>query len=363
MNVISKGDIEMTLVNKQPAAAKALLSQLPKVDLHVHLDGSVKPETLMELAKEQGSPLSIGSEAELLAHMQAGEECGSLKEYLSKFSFVLPYLQTGAALERVAFEVVEQAAKERVNYIEVRFAPQLHRSQGLSNHEVIRHVVEGLKRGEQAFGTVARAIIICLRSHPYAWNKDVVEEAARFGKKGVVAVDLAGDEASFPAELFRPLFEEAQRLGMPITIHAGEAAGAENIYVAITALGARRIGHGVRMLDSPEVMTLVKERQIPLEMCPISNIQTKAVSDWDAYPIRRYLEQGVVVTVNTDNRTVSDTTIQKEYEHLMEHCGITLDEIAGIIMNGVKAAFLKEAEKRTMIARFENEFAALGIRL
>jgi adenosine deaminase len=358
-----KGEPAMTLTNEQSAAGKALLSQLPKVDLHVHLDGSVKPETLKELAQEQGLPLQAGSDAELLDQMRVGEQCESLKEYLSKFSFVLPYLQTCAALERVAFEVVEQAAKDKVRYIEVRFAPQLHRLQGLSNHEVIHHVVEGLKRGEQAFGTVARAIIICLRSHSYEWNKEVIEEAARFYKKGVVAVDLAGDEASFPAMLFRQLFEGAQRLGLPVTIHAGEAAGAENVREAITSLGAVRIGHGVRMLEDPEVVALVKERQIPLEMCPLSNIQTKAVSGWDAYPLRRYLKQGIVVTVNTDNMTVTGTTIQKEYELLIDHCGITLNEIVTIVMNGVHAAFVEEAEKRSLIARFESEFAAVGIQI
>ncbi|WP_053375882.1 adenosine deaminase [Paenibacillus sp. FJAT-27812] len=353
----------MTLTNEQSAAGKALLPQLPKVDLHVHLDGSVKPDTLKELAREQAQPLPIGSDAELIDHMRVGEQCESLKEYLSKFSFVLPYLQTGAALERVAFEVVEQAAMNNVKYLEVRFAPQLHREKGLSAHEVIHHVIVGLKRGEQAFGTAARAIIICLRSHSYEWNKEVIDEAALFYKKGVVAVDLAGDEASFPAKLFRQLFESAQRLGLPVTIHAGEAAGAENVREAITALGAVRIGHGVRMLEDPAVVALVKERQIPLEMCPLSNIQTKAVSDWDAYPLRRYMELGIVVTVNTDNMTVSDTTLLKEYELLMEHCGVTLNEIVMIIMNGVKAAFAEEAEKLALIARFESEFAALGIQI
>lgn len=351
----------MTLLNEPSAADKALLSQLPKIDLHVHLDGSVKPETIKELAIMQREPLPIGSDAELLPHMKVSENCESLKEYLSKFSFVLPYLQTGAALERVAFEVVEQAAKERVKYIEVRFAPQLHRLQGLSNHDVIHHVIEGLKRGEQVFGTVARAIIICLRSHSYEMNKDVIEEAALFYKKGVVAVDLAGDEASFPAELFRQLFHEAQQLGLPITIHAGEAAGAENVRVAIMGLGALRIGHGVRMQEDPSVVELVKERQIPLEMCPLSNIQTKAVSGWESYPIRRYFEEGIAVTVNTDNMTVSDTTIQKEYELLMENCGFTLSEVARIILNGVKAAFLEEDEKQQLLASFEREFTVLGV--
>ncbi|MDQ8735308.1 adenosine deaminase [Paenibacillus sp. LHD-38] len=351
----------MTLKNEQSAAVRTLLSQLPKVDLHVHLDGSVMPDTLKELAIEQGNPISVSSHADLLSHMQVGEHCESLKEYLSKFSFVLPYLQTGAALERVAFEVVEQAAKQRVHYIEVRFAPQLHCVQGLTLHEVIDHVVKGLQRGEQAFGTIARAIIICMRNHSYELNKDVVLEAARFYKKGVVAVDLAGDEASFPARLFQQLFADARQLGLPVTIHAGEAAGAENVKVAITSLGAVRIGHGVRMLEDPEVVSLVKERQIPLEMCPLSNLQTKAVPGWDAYPLRRYLEDGIVVTVNTDNMTVSDTTIQKEYELLIKHLGLSVNDVARLIMNGAAAAFLEENEKALMISRYERELKALGL--
>jgi adenosine deaminase len=351
----------MTINNESSAVDRALLSKLPKVDLHVHLDGSVKPETLKELALEQSATLPIHSDAELLSCMQVNEQCESLTQYLSKFSFVLPYMQTGKALERVAYELVEQASKERVKYVEVRFAPQLHRLQNLSIHEAIYHVVKGLERGEQTFGTIARAIVICLRSHPHEMNIHVVQEAARFYNKGVVAVDLAGDEASFPAKLFRRLFEEAGRLGLPITIHAGEAAGAENVQVAITELGAMRIGHGVRMLENPEVVQLVKEKRIPLEMCPLSNIQTKAVSGWDTYPIRCYMEQGIVVTVNTDNMTVSDTTILKEYEQLIDHFGFTLPEIATIIMNGVKAAFLEDEEKLLLIEQFESEFTALGV--
>ncbi|MEV5024590.1 adenosine deaminase [Paenibacillus sp. LPE1-1-1.1] len=351
----------MTLINEQSAAVRTLLSQLPKVDLHVHLDGSIKPETLRELANEQGNPLSVSSHEELLNHMQVSEHCESLTEYLSKFSYVLPYLQTGAALERAAFEVVEQAAMQRIHYIEVRFAPQLHRMEGLTLYEVIDHVIHGLQRGEQAFGMTARAIIICMRNHSYDLNKDVVLEAARFYKKGVVAVDLAGDEASFPAELFQQLFADVRQHGMPVTIHAGEAAGAENVRVAITSLGAVRIGHGVRMLEDPEVVSLVKERQIPLEMCPLSNLQTKAVPSWDAYPLRRYLEQGIAVTVNTDNMTVSDTTIQKEYELLMEHLGLSMTEVAHVIMNGVRAAFLTGSEKDSLIRRYEEELRALGL--
>ncbi|MGO4544044.1 adenosine deaminase [Paenibacillus sp. 2TAB23] len=353
----------MTLINEHSTAVGTLLSQLPKVDLHVHLDGSVKPDTLLQLAKEQGNPLMFTSDAEWLSNMQVSEDCQSLKEYLSKFSFVLPYLQTATAIERIAFEVVEQAAKQRVKYIEVRFAPQLHRQKGLSIYEVIEFVLKGLRRGEQAFGTTARAIIICMRNHPYEMNKDVVQEAGRFHNKGVVAVDLAGDEASFPAELFLQLFADARQLGLPVTIHAGEAAGAENVKVAVTGLGALRIGHGVRMLEDPSVVALVKERQIPLEMCPLSNMQTKAVTGWAAYPLRQYLEQGIVVTVNTDNMTVSDTTLQKEYERLITNCGLTIDDIGTIIMNGFKAAFLEEREKARLIVQVEAELRELGLQV
>lgn len=351
----------MTKSNERLLVERALLERLPKVDLHVHLDGSVLPETLKELAFEQNKPLPIMSDKELLSHMQVDENCLSLKQYLDKFSFVIPFLQTGEALERVAYEVVEQAARENVKYIEVRFAPQLHRLNGLSVHDVIDHVVKGLTLGEKTFGTIARAIAICLRSHSQEMNMEVVEEAAPFHGKGVVAVDLAGDEASFPAELFLKLFQSAQQLGLPITIHAGEAAGAENVQVAITGLGAVRIGHGVRMLEDPAVVELVKERRIPLEMCPLSNIQTKAVIDWMSYPIRQYLDQGIVVTVNTDNMTVSDTTIRKEYELLMEYCGLTLVDVAAIIKNGVRAAFLEDGEKQRLLEQFEREFDLLGL--
>ncbi|MBD2871153.1 adenosine deaminase [Paenibacillus arenilitoris] len=340
---------------------RLLIEKLPKVDLHVHLDGSVKPETIRELAAAQQQPLPTASDEALRASMQVDEHCEDLTQYLSKFGFVLPYLQTGPALERVAYELVGQAAEQRVKYVEVRFAPQLHRLKGLSIREAIGRVTEGLRHGERTFGTVARAIAICMRSHSDELNKAVVEEAALFLGKGVVAVDLAGDEASFPPERFRRLFADARRLGLPITIHAGEAAGADNVREAVMGLGAQRIGHGVRMLEDPSVVKLVKEMKIPLEMCPLSNIQTKAVKGWEAYPIRRYMEQGIIVTVNTDNMTVSGTTIQKEFDLLAEHFGLTALEAAGLVMNGARAAFLEEEKKRSLIRGFEDELATLGI--
>lgn len=339
------------------------LSLMPMVDLHVHLDGAVRPDTLRDLAHDQGMPLPVSCRRELLAHMQVGEECGSLKEYLSKFDFVLPYLQTAGALERVAFETVEQFALENGKYMEVRFAPQLHTRQGLSLDQVIAAVLAGLKRGQETWGLTARGIAICMRHHGVKENLEVVEAAAAYKKSGLVAVDLAGDEASYPPLLHQEVFRRALQHDLPVTIHAGEAAGAENIADAVERLGARRIGHGVRVRQNPRVQKLVRTESIPLELCPVSNIQTKAVPEWAQYPVREYFDQGLVLTINTDNPTVSGTNLLREYGVLVERFGFGPEEVARLIINGVHAAFVEKEEKKRLAAQLDSSFRSLGIRV
>lgn len=338
-----------------------LLSELPKVDLHVHLDGCIKPATLLKLADLQGIALPSMEISELAPYVQVGEGCTSLTEYLTKFDFVLPFLQTKESLEQVAYEVVEQAADHRIKYIEVRFAPQLHRENGLSAADAISHVIAGLQRGEASFGVKARAIAICMRNHSAAENSEVVEAASRFIGRGLVAVDLAGDETTYPAALFREVFALARELGIPVTIHAGEAAGPDNIEEAVLNLGARRIGHGVRLREDANILKMIKDQKIPLELCPTSNIQTKAVNGWDAYPIREYFDQGIVFTVNTDNPGVSGTDITKEYRVIAEKFGFTLAEIAKLILNGVEASFLEANEKAALKRDFEKILIQLGV--
>jgi adenosine deaminase len=338
-----------------------LLSELPKIDLHVHLDGCIKPSTLISLADQQGKPLPTNDVNRLLPYVQVGEDCINLTEYLTKFDFVLPFLQTKEALEQVAFEVVEQAAEHRIKYIEVRFAPQLHREFGLSLADAIHHVITGLKRGEERFGVKARAIAICMRNHSVAANLEVIEAASRFVGHGLVAVDLAGDETTYPATQFREVFALAIKLGIPVTIHAGEAAGPDNIEEAVLHLGARRIGHGVRLREDTSVMNMIREQRIPLELCPTSNIQTKAVNGWDAYPIRDYYDQGILFTVNTDNPGVSGTNITKEYQVLTEKFGFTMREITVLILNGVEASFLEPEEKAVLKKDFEEVLTRLGL--
>ncbi|NBD25292.1 adenosine deaminase [Paenibacillus glycinis] len=334
---------------------------LPKVDLHVHLDGSLRPDTVLAIAEAEGIGLPVSTEAELIPYMQVDEECRSLPEYLSKFAFTTRFLQSGAALERVAFETLEQAAAHNCRYIEVRFAPQLHRLNGLHAEEAIHHVIEGLKRAERQFDIQGRAIAICMRNHDRADNLAVIEAAARYAGRGLAAVDLAGDESSYPPELFRDVFALAHKRGLPVTIHAGEAGGAANVYEAVEHLGASRIGHGVRLRENPDVLRMVLERRIPLEMCPVSNIQTKAVSGWDAYPIREYFEQGLSITLNTDNPSVSGTDITREYRIVAEKFGFTDRELAVLIRNGAGAAFLEDSEKKALVRRIDAELAALNL--
>ncbi|WP_042160736.1 adenosine deaminase [Paenibacillus gorillae] len=335
------------------------LKRLPKIDLHLHLDGSVKPETIRELAHQQGKPLPADSH--LLSRMQIDEDCTNLREYLSKFDFVLRFLQTGEALERVAFEVVEQAANQGCIYIEARYAPILHTLEGLSVEDAIRHVRDGLRRGERQYGVIARAIVICMRHDSYERNEAVITAAASHYGDGVVAVDLAGDEAGFPPQLHRSIFELARRLGLPVTIHAGEAGGAENVIEAITSLGAARIGHGVQIDGHHEAMELVRSTRTPLELCPISNVQTKAVNSWEAYPLKRFLDFGITATVNTDNLTVSGTSITLEYVMLLQHCGLTLGDIGKLIRNGAEASFLEESLKSGLIDTINRQLAEQGL--
>lgn len=342
------------------AETEKRLAMLPKVDLHVHLDGSVMPETILELGRSQGISLPADSAEGLLPFMRAAEDCDSLQDYLSTFAFVLRFLQDEEALERVAFELVMQAAQERCLYMEVRFAPQLHTEKGLSLEAIIGHVIKGLKRGEEAYGVTARVIVICMRHHDLITNKAVAEAAAEWHGRGVAAIDLAGDEAGYPAHLFHELFSLAKQRRLPVTIHAGEAAGPANIYESVVHLGASRIGHGVRVREDREVLELLKARQIPLEMCPVSNIQTKAIPEWALYPLPEYLNEGLLVTVNTDNRTVSGTTLLHEYRMLMVHCGVTENQIADIILNGLRAAFVEEDVKERLVQQFNTARSELG---
>jgi len=337
------------------------IAAMPKIDLHLHLDGCVRPETLIRLARERKRALPETDPERLRPWMRVAPDNANLTEYLTKFDFVLPHLQDREALELVAFECVKQSADSGAVHVEVRFAPMLHTREGLTADDAIRAVARGLARGEAECGISARAIVICMRHHDEATNLRTIEAAARFAGQGVAAVDLAGDESRWPTSAFRRVFEAAAALGLQATIHAGEADGPESVREAVERLGAVRIGHGVRAQEDPDVLAMLRERRIPLEMCPTSNIQTRAVSGWDAYPLRRYAADGLIVTANTDNPTVSGTTIAEEYLLLHDKLGMTPREIAALILNAADAAFLEPEAKTALKARVRSALASLGL--
>ncbi len=320
-----------------------------KVELHCHLDGSMRVETVFELLQEQG----ITTEKEdLRKRLQVEPDCTSLTEYLERFDLPLCCLQTTEGLMRAAHELVCDAAKEDVKYIEVRFAPMLSTEKGLTSQEVIQAVVEGLDRGERETGTYARAIVCAMRHHSLEQNMEMLHAAEEFLGKGVCALDLAGDESQFPTKKFRELFFEAKRIGMPFTIHSGECGSVENVREAIE-LGAGRIGHGIALQKSEELQQLCVEKRIGIEMCPTSNLQTKAVQSFQEYPMKAFLKKGLLVTLNTDNRTVSGTTMEREVLNAKDMLGLSEEEILQCTRNAIETAFAEDEIKQKLYQMLE----------
>lgn len=318
------------------------------IDLHLHFDGSLLPRTILELAEEQGISLPARDPDELKLFLTAPKDCRSLNEYLEKFDLPLLVLQTREAIRKGMYTLLCSLKEQGMLYAEVRFAPQSHLKKGLTQDEVVKAAVLGMQEAAAGSFFKAQLILCCMRgADNQEANRKTIETAAAFLGRGVAAVDLAGAEALFPTADFAELFAYAKELGVPYTIHAGEADGPESIKAALK-FGAARIGHGVRAREDEEVMRLLKERQIPLEMCPASNVQTKAVGSIRQHPVLEYLRLGLNVTVNTDNMTVSDTTIEQEYDRLRRELDMTAAEQRQLLFHGVDAAFLTEEERGRM---------------
>lgn len=304
------------------------------IDLHLHLDGSLTPAYVIRQAKTQGIELPAWEESELVKYMTAPADCQDLNEYLEKFDLPCSVMQTEDGLTDAARDVCSQMKEQGLKYVEIRFAPQLHTKKGLTQEQVVKAVLKGLLCDDNF---QAKIILCCMRNdNNEQENLETIHIAAKYLGKGVVAADLAGAEALFPTSSFEKIFKEAKMEGIPFTIHAGEAAGPESIWTALK-FGAHRIGHGVRCLEDEELVTYLRENQIPLEVCPTSNFQTKAVKG--EYPLKKMLEKGLCVTLNTDNTTVSGTTLKKEYEVAGNQLGLTEEEINILKENAEKARF------------------------
>ena len=308
--------------------------KLPKVELHCHLDGSLS-QGFVE--KRLGRP--VGKE-----ELSVSDDCTSLAEYLEKFDLPGQCLRDEEGLEEAGYDVLRSMKQENVIYSEIRFAPLLSETEDMNCNKVIEAVLKGLERGKKDFGIEFGLIVCAMRHHSEEMNWRMIRTAREYLGSGVCAADLAGAEAIYPMSEFKNLFQNTYKIGMPFTIHAGECGSAQNIIDSVEA-GARRIGHGIAMRGYADVQKELQKKGIGIEMCPISNLQTKAVESTKNYPMREFLNAGLKVTVNTDNRTVSNTTLTKELEFIQKNYRITDEEIHLMMRNAVDVAFADDAVK------------------
>jgi adenosine deaminase len=324
------------------------LRQLPKAELHCHLDGSVRPDTLIDLGREHRVQLPKSS-AEELAEFMRVDDAQSLEDYLRRFDVTISVMQSEEALERIAYELAEDAAEDGVRYIEVRNAPLLNVVQGLTLVQAVEAPLRGLRKAENDFGITARFIICALRQFPPESSLEMARLAVEFKDDGVVAFDLAGGEKGNPAAHHVEAFRYAREHNLAVTVHAGEGDGPDSVREAVHVCGANRIGHGTRLIEDPDLTQYVNDRRIALEVCLTSNVQTRVAESYASHPFREYFDRGLNVTLNTDNRLMSATTLTDEYVYAAEHLGFTVEELAGIALNGFESAFLPWEDRLVLI--------------
>ena len=341
------------------AVTKELIRQLPKTDLHVHLDGSLRLKTILELAEEQKIKIGATNEKQLRKLVQPGFDCPNLNEYLKAFDTTLKVLQTPEAIYRAAYELGEDAAAENVRYLEVRYSPILHTRSGLPTPEIIECVAEGLREAKRKYHVMSGQILCGIRHmHPNE-SLRLSEVAVAFKNKGVVGFDLAGAEYNNPAKDYADVFYLIRKNNVNCTIHAGEAYGPDSIHQALHVCGAHRIGHGTRLREDGALLNYINDHRIPLEICISSNVQTKACESFKTHPIRFYYDYGIRTPICTDNRLVTNTTVTDEMYLLVEHYGFDIDDIRKIIIHGYKSGFMPFRKKREVLAKALKEFDAI----
>lgn len=332
----------------------------PKADLHSHLDGAMRLETMLDLAKQQGKTSLLPSDSldGLREALLRIDESTNLEEYLSWFSYTIGLMQDRASLARVAYEMAEDSAADNVRYLEVRFGPVLHTEDGLTLEQVLEAVIDGLSSAEADFG-IRWGVIVCgLRDRFRSASMRQAEAAVAYRDRGVCAFDLAGGEAGNPPKAHLPAFYHARNHLLGLTVHAGESWGPESIRQALFYCGAHRIGHGITLWKDPELERFVADRRIPLEICPTSNVQTHVVDSFEDHPVGRLHAAGVPITINTDSLLFGRTTVTEELLRTHTRCGVDADAIRQMAVNGFRHAFLHWDERRELIAEAEREVSS-----
>ena len=312
------------------------ITNIPKVELHVHLDGSVRPSTIAELTNKK--------ESDIYKDTIANEKCLDLNDYLTKFTLPVSIMQTKENLERISYELACDLKKDGVIYAEVRFAPLKHINNNLTKEEVVDSVLKGITKSD-----IDINLILCMmRDMSYEENKQVIDLAYKYKGKKVVAIDLAGAESLYPTKNFKNLFEYAKKLNIPYTIHSGEADGVDSIRSAIE-FNTKRIGHGVRIIEDTSLINIIKKENILLEICPTSNIQTNVIDTYENHPLKTLYKNNCLVCINTDNRTVSNITLSKEYELVLKYLNLTIKDLIEMNKIAINHSFATKETKNKIL--------------
>lgn len=325
-----------------PPAPNQSILHLPKVNLHTHLEGSVRPSTYLDLVTRLHINLPFLDD-QISSNLQVDGSERNLVDYLNKISVNYPVLKNYDSLRQVAFEAAEDAYLDGVIYLELRAGPLTHVAENLPVEKCIEAILEGLEAAEHKYGIVARLIVAALRNHDPAQNKLLAEVALKYQDQGVVGYDLAGDEAGYPADLHLDAFHTIRRSALGLTVHAGEAAGFENVLYAIKNIGATRIGHGVQIIDSPSAMEFVKDRQVLLEICPTSNIHTGAVANLTSHPAKKIFDFGIPISIGDDDPITSRTHVSNELMLLKQVFHFTDKNLVEIQLTSLAHSFLHDS--------------------
>ena len=332
-----------------------VIQRLPKTDIHCHLDGCLRPRTVLELAAAQGVKLPTLKLPALTRVLQAGKRTRNLGDYLKIFDITLSVMQERDALYRVAYELAEDAAAENIKHLEVRFAPILHLKKKLKYEQIVDAVVDGLRDSGNKNGLTTGVIICGIRSMDPRTSMELAELAVAYKGRGVLAFDLAGQEQDYPAKAHREAFALILKNNVNSTVHAGEAFGPASIAQALHYCGAHRIGHGTRLREDPDLMRYVNDHRIPLEMCLSSNVQTRAAKSLKEHPFGYYFKHGVRVTLNTDSRLISATTVSDEVALAARTFRLGPYDVKRILINGFKSSFLPYAQKARLLRQVNVE--------
>ncbi|HEO0320464.1 TPA: adenosine deaminase [Streptococcus agalactiae] len=333
---------------------QAVLKELAKAELHCHLDGSLSLPAIRKLAN-MADIILPSSDKELRKYVIAPAQTESLVDYLKTFEFIRPLLQTKEALRFAAYDVARQAALENVIYIEIRFAPELSMDKGLTASDTVLAVLEGLADAQKEFNIVARALVCGMRQSSHKTTKDIIKHIVDLAPKGLVGFDFAGDEFSYPTDSLVDLIQEVKRSGYPMTLHAGECGCAKHIADSLN-LGIKRMGHVTALTGQRNLIKRFVEEDAVAEMCLTSNLQTKAASSIQSFPYQELYDAGGKITINTDNRTVSDTNLTKEYSLFVTYFGTKIEDFLVFNQNAVKASFTSDSEKDTLLHKLQENY-------